>query len=76
MDCGTEWSWDTVVAAVEQGANKSATSPESIALVAEDVAYQVKKAGYATIVPWEEVCRLRPPNLNWLSYPSATKGDA
>jgi len=51
-----------VVAAVEQGAHKLATSPESIALVAEDVAYQVK-AGYATILPWEEVCRLRPPNL-------------
>jgi hypothetical protein len=44
--------------------------------VAEEVAYQVKKAGYATIVPREEVCRLRPPNLNWLSYPSATEGDA
>jgi hypothetical protein len=56
VDRGAEWSWDTVVAAMEQGAHKSATLPESIALVAEeDVAYQVK-AGYATIVPWEEVC--------------------
>ena len=62
VDCGAEWSWDTVVAAVEQGAHKSATSPESIALVAKHIAYQVK-AGYATIVPWEEVCQLRPPNL-------------
>jgi hypothetical protein len=24
------------------------------------------KAGYAKIVPWEEVCRLRPPNLKIL----------
>ena len=40
------WAWETVVAAVDKGLNKSTTSLESIALVAEDVAYQVK-AGYA-----------------------------
>ena len=62
VDCGDPWEWDTVVAAVEQGAHKSATSPESISLVEDDVAYQVA-SGCATGMPWEELCRLRPTNL-------------
>jgi hypothetical protein len=37
------------------GAHKSATSDKSIALIAEDVAYQVA-AGYAQTVTWEELC--------------------
>jgi hypothetical protein len=62
VDCGAPWAWDTVVAAVHKGAHKSATSDESIALIAEDVNYQVQ-AGYAEIVSWEELCILRPKNL-------------
>jgi hypothetical protein len=34
VDCGAPWAWETVVAAVEKGAHKSATSEESIALIA------------------------------------------
>ena len=49
-------------AAVAQGAHRSATSPESSALVKEDVAYQVQ-AGYAEIVRWEDLRQLRPKNL-------------
>jgi hypothetical protein len=41
---------------------KSATSAESIALIAEDVAYQVN-AGYAQVVTWTKLCKLRPRNL-------------
>ena len=41
VDCGDPWAWETIEAAVEKGAHKSATSDESIALVKEDVAYQV-----------------------------------
>jgi hypothetical protein len=62
VDCGEAWEWDTVEAAVAQGAHRSATSLESIALVKEDVAYQVQ-AGYAEIVLWEDLRRLRPKNL-------------
>jgi hypothetical protein len=62
VDCGEAWEWATVEAAVAQGAHKSATSPESIALVKEDVAYQVK-AGYAEVIPWNELRKLRPPTL-------------
>jgi hypothetical protein len=62
VDCGAPWAWETITAAVEKGAHKSATTKESIALIAEDVAYQVK-AGYAEIVSWDELCRRRPTNL-------------
>jgi hypothetical protein len=49
VDCGAPWSWATIEAAVEKGAHKSATTNELIALIAEDVDYQVK-AGYAQIL--------------------------
>jgi hypothetical protein len=62
MECGAPWAWETIVAAVEKGAHKSATTDESIALIAKDVAYQVK-AGYAEIVSWKELCKWRPKNL-------------
>jgi hypothetical protein len=62
VDCGAPWAWETIEAAVEKGAHKSATTDESIELIAEDVAYQVK-AGYAQIIAWDELQRLRPPNL-------------
>ena len=45
--------------AIEQGAHKSATSAESIALAKEDVAYQVK-VGYPELIPWEEVYNSDP----------------
>jgi hypothetical protein len=51
VDCGAPWEWETIVAAVEKGAD------ESIALIAEDVDYQVK-AKYAA-----DLCQLRPKNL-------------
>jgi hypothetical protein len=53
VDCGDPWAWETVEAAVEQGAHKSATSEESIKLVQEDVAYQVK-ARYAEVHTWRD----------------------
>jgi hypothetical protein len=62
VDCGAPWDWETIIAAVDKGAHKLATTDESIALIAEDVAYQVK-AGYAEIVSWDELCKTRPINL-------------
>jgi hypothetical protein len=54
VDCGGDpWAWETVEAAVEKGAHKSATSEESIKLVQEDVTYQVK-AGYAEVHTWRD----------------------
>jgi hypothetical protein len=54
VDCGDPWTWETIETAVEKGAHKSATTPESIALIEEDVAYQVK-AGYAQIILWDDL---------------------
>ncbi len=62
VDCGTDWSWETIRAAVEKGAHSSATTPESIELIAEDVAYQVA-AGYAEVYTWAEIQERRPSNL-------------
>jgi hypothetical protein len=62
VDCGTPWDWKTIEAAVEKGAHKSALTPELIELIAEDVEYQVK-AGYAQVISWAELQRLRPENL-------------
>jgi hypothetical protein len=62
VECGKDWAWETIQAAVEKGAHKSAMTPESIALIEADVAYQVQ-AGYAEIITWDELCRLRPKNL-------------
>jgi hypothetical protein len=62
VDCGTDWEWKTIEAAIEQGPHKSATSAESIALVKEDVDYQVR-AGYAEIIPWKKLRKLRPRQL-------------
>jgi hypothetical protein len=53
VDCGTPWTWDT------------ATSDESIALIAEDVANQVK-AGYAQVITREELCKIRTKILKVL----------
>jgi hypothetical protein len=62
VDCGAPWEWETIKAAVEKGVHQSATMDESIALIAEDVDYQVK-AGYAEIMSWAKLCQLRPKNL-------------
>ena len=62
VDCGPNWSWDVIEAAVARGPHPTATSPDAIALFKEDIAYQVK-AGFSKVVLWEEVRRLRPPNL-------------
>lgn len=62
VDCGEDWDMEKLEAALAQGPHKSALSKESIELVEEDVAYQVK-AGYAEVVEWEELRRTRPPKL-------------
>jgi hypothetical protein len=51
-----------IEAAIQQGPHKSALTPESIALIEEDVAYQVR-AGYAQVVDWETLKENLPPKL-------------
>ena len=62
VDCGPDWDWATVEVAVQRGAHRSALSTESIALVKEDVAYQVAQ-GYARVLSWKELQILKPKKL-------------
>jgi hypothetical protein len=51
VDCGNDWTLEQIDAAVAQGPHQSAMTPESLELIQEDIAYQVR-AGYAEIVEW------------------------
>jgi hypothetical protein len=73
---GKPWTWETIEAAVTKGPHKSAMTTASIALIAKDVAYQVA-AGYAQVITWQELCKLRPSNLvpPWPWFTRGTKGE-
>jgi hypothetical protein len=62
VDCGPDWSWDVIEHAVERGPHRSAMEKENIALVHEDVQYQVD-AGFSRIVLWSDLQELRPSKL-------------
>jgi hypothetical protein len=62
VDCGPEWNWDVIAAAVAHGPHPTARNPDSITLFAEDIAYQVK-AGFCKVYRWDELQKLRPANL-------------
>ena len=51
VDCGEDWTLDQIEAAIAQGPHQSAMTPESLELITEDIAYQVR-VGYAEIVEW------------------------
>ncbi len=65
VDCGPDWTWDVIKAAVARGPHPTATTPKAIALFKEDIVYQVK-AGFSRVVLWEDLQRLRPANLKYL----------
>jgi hypothetical protein len=62
VDCGSDWSWDSIEAAVERGLHPMACTPEAYALFKEEVAYQIK-AGFNQVVLWEDIKRLCPCHL-------------
>ena len=62
VDCGPDWAWEIIEAAVARGPHPTASTPDLINLFKEDIAYQVK-AGFCKIMLWEDLKRLRPPNL-------------
>jgi hypothetical protein len=62
IDCGEDWTMEQLKAAIQQGPHKLALDPESIALIEEDVAYQVR-AGYAQVVDWSWLKNHLPPQL-------------
>ena len=62
VDCGPNWSWDAIEAAVECGPHPTACTPEAWSLFKEDIAYQVT-AGFSQVVLWDDIKRLQPLNL-------------
>ena len=62
VDCGPDWSWDVIEAAIARGPHPTARTPEAIALFKDDIEYQVN-AGFSTVMLWDDVRRLRPSNL-------------
>ncbi len=65
VDCNPDWTWDVVEAAVAHGPHPTASTPDSIQLFKEDIAYQVK-AGFCKVMLWEDLKSRRPPNLKIL----------
>ncbi len=47
MDCGPDWDWEVIEAAVARGPHPIATTPDAIAFFKEDMAYQ-EKGGFLT----------------------------
>jgi hypothetical protein len=63
VDCGDDWTLEHIDAAVAQGPHQSAMTPESLELIQEDIAYQVR-AGYAEVVEWSWLRENLPAQLN------------
>jgi hypothetical protein len=62
VDCGPDWSWDSIEAAVERGLHPMACTPEAYAFFKEEVAYQIK-VGFSQVMLWEDIKRLCPCHL-------------
>ena len=50
MDCGPDWRWDVIEAAVTRGPHPTACTPKAVALFEEDIEYQ-RKAGFCKVIP-------------------------
>ena len=62
VDCGRDWLWDVIEAAVKQGPHPTACTADAHTLFKEDIAYQVT-AGFCKVMLWDDVKRMRPRNL-------------
>jgi hypothetical protein len=62
VDCGADWSRETIDLAILKGPHTSARTPEAIRLISEDVAYQVN-AGFSRIITWESIKDNPPAKL-------------
>ncbi len=62
VDCGPNWSWEVIEAAVARGPHPTASTPEALQVFKEDIEYQVC-AGFSKVISWEELKMLWPTNL-------------
>ena len=63
VDCGENWSRETIEAAIERGPHQSALTPEALELFQEDVVNYQVKAGFCKIVNWDDIKHDLPPQL-------------
>ena len=63
VDCGENWSRETIEAAIERGPHQSALTPEALELFQEDVVNYQVKAGFCKIVKWDDIKDDLPPQL-------------
>jgi hypothetical protein len=61
-DCGPDWTWDVIEAAVARGPHPTACTPKAIALFKEDIECQ-RQVGFCKVIPCEELKWLQPSNL-------------
>jgi hypothetical protein len=62
VDCGSDWDWSVIEAAVECSPHPMARTPQLIALFIKDIKYQIK-ACFCRVLTWEELKRCLPENL-------------
>ena len=62
VDCGPDWAWDVIEAAVDRGPHPTACTPDAHELFRADIDYQVT-AGFSKVMLWEDIRKLRPSNL-------------
>ncbi len=62
MDCGPDWDWGVIKAAMAQGPYPMARTPDSVALIQEDIKYQIK-TGFCCVLLWDDIVKMRPTNL-------------
>jgi hypothetical protein len=62
VDCGPNWSWEVIEAAVARGPHPTESTPEALQVFKEDIEYQVH-AGFSKVISWEELKTLRLTNL-------------
>jgi hypothetical protein len=62
VDCGPDWSWDAIKAAIEHSPHPTACTPDAHNLFKENITYQVG-AGFSNVMLWDDIKRLRPKNL-------------
>jgi hypothetical protein len=62
VDCGPDWAWDVIEAAVARGPHPTACTAKAIDLFEDDIEYQWL-AGFCKVILWKDLQWLRPSNL-------------
>jgi hypothetical protein len=62
VDCGPNWCWDAIEAAIERGPHPTACTSDAHDLFKEEITYQVT-AGFSKVMLWGDVKHLCPKNL-------------